>query len=76
MLDLIMEFENGTLAFDGVLDLFARLIRNGQAWTLQGSYGRTAVDLINSGLITTEGEITDLGRDAIEDYFLMLDDES
>lgn len=53
----IMEFELGELDEDGVLELFAYLVRTGHAWTLQGSYGRTAADLIRAGLITTEGEV-------------------
>jgi hypothetical protein len=60
MMDLvsrIMEFESGTLDDEGVLVLFADLVKSGMAWTLQGSYGRAAQALIEDGLITPDGEI-------------------
>jgi len=43
-------FELGTLDHDQVIQLFQRLIDTGVVWQLQGFYGRTARDLINSGL--------------------------
>jgi len=50
--DLIIAFEQGELDDEEVIELFQRLVNNGMAWTLQGSYGRTAMDLIRAGLIT------------------------
>ncbi|MCS0601123.1 hypothetical protein NX794_07745 [Streptomyces sp. LP11] len=55
-IDLI-SFELGELGDAETLDLFATLIKSGMAWTLQGSYGRTAQHLIDAGLITAEGEV-------------------
>ena len=55
--DKIIAFENGELDKDGVLDLFAGLIASGLVWSLQGRYGRTAVDLIEGGWISPEGEV-------------------
>ena len=56
--DKIIDFECGLLDDTGVLELFAELISNGMAWTLQGSYGRTASALIDAGYIATDGNIT------------------
>jgi len=57
--DKIIDFECGLLDDTGVLELFAELISmNGIAWTLQGSYGRTASALIDAGYIDTDGNIT------------------
>jgi hypothetical protein len=53
----IIAYEQGELSFEGILDLFSELIRTGTAWTLQGSYGRTAAGMIDSGLIDVNGEI-------------------
>jgi hypothetical protein len=39
------------------VELFAFLIRSGLVWTLQGWYGRAALDLIDAGIISSEGEI-------------------
>lgn len=55
--DKIIAFEQGELDNDGVLELFAGLIASGLAWQLQGSYGRTARDLIEGGFISAEGEV-------------------
>jgi hypothetical protein len=47
----IIEFEQGTLDDDAVIELFQELVNTGLAWQLQGSYGRTAADLIDAGLV-------------------------
>ena len=60
LLDLtgaIIEYESGELSGDAILALFAELIKNGQAWSLQGHYGRTASALIEGGYISRSGEI-------------------
>lgn len=57
LVDKIMAWESGELEGKETLELFAKLIENGQAWSLQGSYGRTANSLIEKGLISKEGII-------------------
>jgi len=47
----LIAYEAGELAEDEVVDLFQRLVDCGLAWMLQGSYGRTAESLIESGLV-------------------------
>jgi hypothetical protein len=49
--DKIIDYENGNLTHIGVLSLFQELVNTGMAWELQGSFGRTAMDLLKSGLI-------------------------
>lgn len=49
--DLIIAYEQGDLDEEQIVDLFQRLVDNGMAWTLQGHYGRTAVQLIEGGLV-------------------------
>lgn len=58
MINDILAFENGELDDEGILALFAELIRTGTVWGLQGSYGRTAKGLIEGGWITPAGELT------------------
>lgn len=53
----IIEFEAGMMDKAGVLKLFSNLIASGMAWSLQGSYGRAAAGLIESGFISKEGKI-------------------
>jgi len=50
-LQSIIEYEEGGLDEDEMIDLFQTLVDTGLAWELQGSYGRTAVDLIEAGLV-------------------------
>lgn len=47
----IMDYEVGELNDENTLTLFQHLVDSGLAWTLQGSYGRTAQDLLKAGLI-------------------------
>jgi len=53
----IMEFEAGELSTEKTLELFAELIKTGQAWSLQGHYGRTAQALIEAGYINRNGKV-------------------
>ena len=51
LISKIIEYEDGTLDDEQVIELFQDLVNNGMAWTLQGSYGRMAAYLIEEGLI-------------------------
>jgi len=53
----IVNYEAGSLSVEETLELFSDLIKTGQCWNLQGRYGRTANELINKGLITSNGRI-------------------
>ena len=57
VVDMIIDYENGDLEAEKTLELFAGLVKNGMAWTLQGSYGRTATELIRQGYISTSGKV-------------------
>ena len=48
---LIIEYENGNLSEEKALELFQELVNSGLAWELQGSYGRTAKNLIEADLV-------------------------
>lgn len=48
------------------LQAWAYLIETGQAWSLQGFYGRGAASLIEQGYVTKAGKITPAGREAIQ----------
>lgn len=65
--DLIMRHEDGDLDAMEELTLFGELIASGMAWSLQGSYGRHAVALIEAGYLTREGMITEAGYNAALD---------
>ena len=51
MIDKIIAYEQGELDDEQTLEFFQELVNNGMAWILQGHYGRTAMSLINAGLI-------------------------
>ena len=57
MIDEIIRYESGEMTEMEMVDLFSKLIKSGQAWSLQGHYGRTAKSLIDSGLIDSDGNI-------------------
>ena len=46
LVSLIIAYEGGELSAEDTLRLFAKLIKSGLAWQLQGHYGRTAASLI------------------------------
>jgi hypothetical protein len=62
LVDKIIAYESGELDVEGIVGLFAELVKTGQAWTLQGSYGRMARDLINGGYIDKLGNILERGE--------------
>jgi hypothetical protein len=48
----LMAFEGGEMETrEEVIALFQNLVDTGMAWKLQGSYGRTAEQMIRSGLV-------------------------
>ncbi len=49
VVDNIMAWESGELDNEATIKFFQYLIDTGQAWTLQGCYGRTARGLIKAG---------------------------
>ena len=57
-LGMIIDYEDGTLDEEGILDLFQHLIDIGVVWSLQGSYGRMATALIESGHCSPRGRVT------------------
>ena len=52
IVEQISDYEEGRLTQAEVVELFQRLLDTGVVWTLQGSYGRMAIRLIEQGLIS------------------------
>ena len=52
-LDMIIDYESGNLTDEESVAMFQHLVDTGTVWSLQGSYGRTAMHLIQEGLVTT-----------------------
>ena len=44
-------WEDGELSEKATITLFQELVDSGDAWALQGAYGRQAQKMINAGLI-------------------------
>ena len=49
LVDKIIAYEQGDLSFNETIEFFQELINTGQAWQLQGSYGRTAMWMVEEG---------------------------
>jgi hypothetical protein len=58
LVDSIIAYELGELNDQEVVCLFADLVKSGMAWSLQGSYGRTANALIEEGWIDSDGNVS------------------
>ncbi len=58
----IIAYEQGELDEDAHLKMFQEAVDSGLAWSLQGSYGREAMSLIEAGQIA-------LGPTAHTDYY-------
>lgn len=61
----IMDFEQGEQSALETLELFSHLIKTGAINHLQGSYGRTAADMISRGFLSPDGEITDYAKEML-----------
>ena len=48
--DEIMAYEDGSMEEEDMINFFQKLIDTGMAWTLQGHYGRVAMNLVEDGL--------------------------
>lgn len=53
----IMAYEMGEMNDIQAVRFFSRLVKNGLAFSLQGSYGRTAKSLMAEGIIDRNGNI-------------------
>lgn len=52
LVSAIIAYEQGELDDEEIVDLFQQMVDSGLAWTFPGRYGRTAVDLIEAGVVT------------------------
>lgn len=57
LVNKIIAYENGEMSPEDTLSFFADLIKTGDAWRLQGHYGRTAASFIENGVIDRKGNI-------------------
>ena len=53
LVDKIIAFESGEMEDEEIIDFFQETINDGTVQHLQGSYGRLASDLIDSGLCSS-----------------------
>ena len=67
LVNLLLDYESGELDTLGFLELFAELVRTGQAWELHDFYESVANDLIERGYITPEGTVTMEGYEAADE---------
>jgi hypothetical protein len=51
IVDDIMDYEMGELSNAKTIKMFQKMVNDGSAWKLQGSYGRTAMSLLDAGYI-------------------------
>ena len=53
----IMAYEQGEMTNEEEVAFFAELIKSKLAWSLQGMYGRQAMNYIKAGIISETGEV-------------------
>ncbi len=53
----IIAYEGGEMGDKDMVEFFSELVKTGNAWTLQGHYGRTAMNLIENEVIDRQGNI-------------------
>lgn len=53
----IIKYESGEMSLKEMVLFFAKLIKTGEAWLLQGHYGRNAMAIIEAGIVDREGNI-------------------
>lgn len=58
----VSEYESGEMSYKKMVKMFQRMINDGSVWKFQGSYGRQAMDLIESGDCI-------LGKQGHHDYY-------
>lgn len=58
----IIEYEDGDLGFQEEVKMFQKMINDGSAWSMQGSYGRRATELLRAGYC-------ELGEEGYRDYY-------
>jgi len=68
LLGQMMAYEEEGLDFEETLELFGVLIKDDMVHQLQGSYGRGAESLIDSGFLTPDGDVTDFAREVVENF--------
>ena len=47
----IMAYEGGEMSEEDAIKMFQKLVDSGDVWRLQGSYGRTAMAMLEAGVI-------------------------
>ena len=57
IVSMIDAYENGDTNLEQEIFLYAELVRTGQAWTLQGHYGRVAKEMIDLEFISEDGRV-------------------
>lgn len=62
----MMAYENDSLTPAETVELLSELVKSGMAWRLQGFYGRAAAALVESGILTAGGDITQKARDLLD----------
>jgi hypothetical protein len=75
LVDDIVRYESGEMTEREMIDFFGQLVKNGMAWSLQGHYGRTARDLMSSGLIDRDGNVNQDEVDFYSDLAQRMNDE-
>ena len=51
LVNKVVDWENGDMSEDDETQFFQELVDSGMAWTLQGMYGRRAMQLIEQGKV-------------------------